>query len=130
MEKIKDKGECIMSNEVMDKKWKDQMKSKGGFMVRVILGCILTVIFLNVFWWCVYYCAEYNDDFAASIPLSFFALAGSMFCLIFGSANVGRVRRHNKRIERLYMEEYNAKKTATAMGNVMVQASALQHLQD
>lgn len=111
-----------MSEEIMDKNWRKQLKSKAGFMVMFILGSVFGFFLI----WGQIFCII--EDAPYGWLACFFAFAGCVFCIIRGLIGIASVRRHNRRIESLYEEEFAAKKTAQELKAVLQQNSAADEL--
>ena len=93
-----------MSEEVVDKNWRSQLKSKGGFVVMIIMGCIFDAIFFAGEVLCIIDGADVG---------SFLCGLGSFGCtalFVLGIIGAARVKAHNNRIEKLHNEKVAAQK--------------------
>jgi len=77
--------------------WRDELKSKAGFVVMFILGCVWTVLFFAGT-----ISAAINEGPAGFL---FFLMLVAVFLLVRGAVGLGQVRRHNNEVEERHRRE-------------------------
>ena len=111
-----------MAEEVVDKNWRRELKSKGGVMVMIIMGCIFDAAFFAGEVLCIIDGADIG---------SFVCGLGSLGCtalFVLGIIGAARVKAHNRRIEKLHNEKVAAHKAKEQQQAVAQQGSAADEL--